>query len=406
MEGMRVNSRERFRQIGRFERKNDPFFWGLDAWLVTFRRWQREGMPVGSLESKKPINMHFLGRQNQFECVYPNACIKGMGACNNPPWVPPLEPMFERDILAREGNIITCRDYDGTIVRVQDGDPESMPQYLEFPVTDKKSWDVFKKRLDPFSPGRFPKGWDLISDANCQFDVNPELRGQPWAKRDFPLGIMALSLLGMPRNYMGIENLSYAIYDQPALVEEMIEWQTYYSMEVIKQVLKAGVTLDWAIFWEDICYNRGPLVSPAYIRKHMSANYRKVVDLLRSGGVEVICLDCDGLIDDLLPIWVDSGVNAIFPFECAAGMDALKVRKQYGKNLVIVGNVDKRALAAGKKEIDEQVQKVKLLIKDGGYYVNCDHHVPPDVSYENVVYWVNEINKLCDDPALRRVIPA
>jgi hypothetical protein len=406
MEGDTVTSRERFRQIGRFERRNDPYFWGLDAWLVTFRRWQKEGMPVDSLDSKKPINMHFLGHQNQFECVYPNACIKGMGACNNPPWVPPLDPMFEREIYAREGNIITCRDYDGTVVKIQDGDPESMPQYLEYPVTDKKSWDVFKKRLDPFSAGRYPAGWDVITDANCQFDVKPELQGQSWEKRDFPLGIMALSLLGMPRNYMGIENLSYALYDQPTLVEEMIEWQTYYSMEVIKKVFEAGVTLDWAIVWEDICYNRGPLVSPEFIRTHMSRNYRKVVDLLRSGGVEVICLDCDGLIDDLLPIWVDSGVNAIFPFECAAGMDALTVRKKFGRNLVIVGNVDKRALAAGKKQIDEQVLKVKELIKDGGYFVNCDHHVPPDVPYENVVYWVNEVHKLADDPAYRRVIPA
>jgi uroporphyrinogen decarboxylase len=234
--------------------------------------------------------------------------------------------------------------------------------------------------------------------------VRESLRGKSWEERDFPLGMMALSLLGMPRNYMGLENLSYAVYDQPALVEEMIEWQTYYSMEVIKKVLASGVTLDWAIFWEDICYNRGPIVSPDFVRKHMAPRYRKVVDLLRSGGVEVVCLDCDGLIDELLPIWVEAGVNAIFPFECAAGMDALKVRKRFGKDLVIVGNVDKRALAAGKNEIDEQVEKVKMLVRDGGYFVNCDHHIPDNVSYENVVYWVNEIHKLSEDVSLRRVI--
>jgi len=85
-------------------------------------------------------------------------------------------------------------------------------------------------------------------------------------------------------------------------------------------------------------------------------------------------------------------------------MDPIRLRKKYGKNLIIVGGVDKRSLSKGKKEIDEEVAKVKELIKYGGYFVNVDHHIPPDVSYENLKYFLNQVHQLSDYPEIRRMI--
>jgi uroporphyrinogen decarboxylase len=75
-------------------------------------------------------------------------------------------------------------------------------------------------------------------------------------------------------------------------------------------------------------------------------------------------------------------------------MDPLRLRKQYGKDLVIFGGVDKRALAAGKAEIDKELEMVKELLSYSGYMPNCDHHITPDISYENIVYFMNELRKL------------
>lgn len=110
-----------------------------------------------------------------------------------------------------------------------------------------------------------------------------------------------------------------------------------------------------------------------------------MVDLLRAHGVEAIILDCDGNVDELLPIWIDCGINAIYPFERAAGMDPLAVRAKYGKNLILTGGVDKRALAEGKAAIDREVEMIKALLESGGYFPSADHMVPPDVPYENIV---------------------
>jgi len=105
----------------------------------------------------------------------------------------------------------------------------------------------------------------------------------------------------------------------------------------------------------------------------MVPRYRKVVDLLRANGVDALILDCDGNIDELLPIWVDSGINATYPLERAAGMNARKVRAKYGKDLIIIGNVDKRALALGKDEIDSELELVAEMT--GIRSIHCEQRI-------------------------------
>jgi uroporphyrinogen decarboxylase len=399
-----ITPRERFLQICNFERKGDIYIWGVDSWNEAINRWVREGMPVKNINNKKELNMHLLGYQHQNESIKPNAAIQGMGRNSNPPWVPPLVPLYEPKILEEEEEHIVKVDYDGAIVRINKSDPEMMPQYLEYPVKDKKSWDEYKKRLDPYSSERWFDGWDIMTEDKLQFPIREHQKGKSYEERDFPLGMMALSLFGMPRNYMGLENISFALFDNLSLVEEMIDWQAYFSYEMLKKVFSSGVKLDWVWLWEDMCYNKGSLVSPAFVKKYMVPRYRKVVDLLLDNGVKALILDSDGNTEELLPIWVDCGINAHYPFEIASNMDPIKSRKKYGKNLIIIGGVDKRMLAKGRSEIDQEVEKVQILIKGSGYFMNCDHHIPPDVSYENIKYFLNQVFSLSQYEETRRTI--
>ena len=225
-------------------------------------------MPVNTLENKKEINMHLLGYNNQAEGLVPNAAITGLGPCNNPPWMPPLDPFFETKILEEDSEHIVKIYHDGAKVRIMKNNPEAMPQYIDYPVKDRKTWNKFKKRVDPNSKGRFPANWNIMTeDTVTQFPLKNELKGKSFEDRDFVLSMFCASLYGMPRNYMGVENISIALYDDPLLVEDMIEWQTFFSTEMIKKVFKEGITFEWALIWEDIAYNNGSLVPPDLLRR-------------------------------------------------------------------------------------------------------------------------------------------
>ena len=301
-----MSALECFKKICAFELKDHPFLWSVDSWNEAFDRWIKEGMPVKNMDNKKEVNMHLIGPDEQNEEILPNGSTQGMGKNNNPPWIVSIDPMFETKVISEDGEHVVKVDYDGSIVRRMKYRDNTIPQYLEYPVKDKKTWEEYKKRLDPFSSGRWPDGWEVMTESKLQFPIKAEHINKHFKYRDFPLGMSLLSLFGNLRQYMGIENLSLCIYDDISLVEEMMEWQTYLSIEMVKKVFKAGVNLDWVWIWEDMAYNKASLVSPSFVKKYMAPRYKRVVEILKENNVDALILDCDGNIDELLPIWVNA----------------------------------------------------------------------------------------------------
>ena len=122
----------------------------------------------------------------------------------------------------------------------------------------------------------------------------------------------------------------------------------------------------------------------------MVPHYKRIIELLRSNGVDIIFLDCDGNVEQLIPLWLESGINYIWPMEVAAGNDVVALRKKYGNSLIIGGAIDKRALIKGKQAINEEVMsKVPFLLESGGYLPTVDHLVPPEVTFDNYCYYIN-----------------
>jgi uroporphyrinogen decarboxylase len=69
-----------------------------------------------------------------------------------------------------------------------------------------------------------------------------------------------------------------------------------------------------------------------------------------------------------------------------SGMDVVQIRKNFPK-LQMMGGINKRMLAKGKKEIDAELEYKCSIIPHGGYIPHVDHFVPPDVSWENFLYY-------------------
>ena len=116
--------------------------------------------------------------------------------------------------------------------------------------------------------------------------------------------------------------------------------------------------------------------------------WRKWGQVIRDAGVPVYAIDSDGYIGELIPIWIESGVNCCDPIEVAAGNDLNEFRKQFGKNIAYRQGVDKRLIAAGGAQIEAEIERLRPVINDGGFIPGCDHGVPHDISWPNFVYYV------------------
>jgi uroporphyrinogen decarboxylase len=112
--------------------------------------------------------------------------------------------------------------------------------------------------------------------------------------------------------------------------------------------------------------------------------YRRALDHFRRGGAEVILVDSDGHVGELIPLWIDLGVDGTFPVEVAANNDPVEIRKSYGPSFAMIGGIDKREIAKGEGEVDREVdRKVPFLLASGGYIPTIDHAISPDIPLSN-----------------------
>jgi uroporphyrinogen decarboxylase len=194
---------------------------------------------------------------------------------------------------------------------------------------------------------------------------------------------------------MGVENLSLVLYDDPAWFEEMVTTVADCIIGTLTRVLETGGQFDGCSMWEDMCYNAGPLMSPKHFKRFLVPHYRRIADLLHKYDVDVIWLDCDGNIDKLMPLWLDAGINCMFPVEIGTwGADPIRYRQEYGKDLLMMGGVSKRLLARSKEEIGAEIRRLLPLVEEGGFIGFCDHRVPPDVPLENYMFYLDVVREV------------
>ncbi|MCK4243997.1 MAG: hypothetical protein KAX20_00030, partial [Candidatus Omnitrophica bacterium] len=62
---------------------------------------------------------------------------------------------------------------------------------------------------------------------------------------------------------------------------------------------------------------------------------------------------------------------------------------KYREKIAILGGVNKRALIAGKEAIREEIKRIKPYVKEGGWIPHVDHRCPPDVTFENYLYYLD-----------------
>ena len=359
-----MNDRERFLATMNYQ-KRDRCPWGeMGFWPETLGRWHAEGWPEG-------VDLHeFFG----FDWTRQQVDVSMA-----------FVPAFKEEVIEDSGDYRVVRRDDGIIAREFKGERSyHMPQWLRHPLETRDDWEnVIKPRLNPDSPERYPADWDEKVKA--------------WKQRDYSLTLRCGSIFGWLRNWMGLERICLTLHDDPEWIQEMMDYMAEFCCACGRRALE-DVDLDYVLLWEDMSYKSGPMMSPAMFRRFMLEPYRKLTGFIRDRGIELIFVDSDGYAEPLIPLWIEGGVNGFYPIERASDMDPVLLRERYGKELRLIGGVDKRAMIAGPAEIDAELMRIAPLLKDGGFIPWCDHFVPPDVSLAHYQYYVRRMKEASLDP--------
>ncbi|MDD4544186.1 MAG: hypothetical protein PHY13_10495 [Clostridia bacterium] len=289
-----------------------------------------------------------------------------------------LRPFFKPEVLEElpDGSRKVLTGWG--VIEIEKPGVVSISGECDYTLKDRKAYEeLYKPRLQ-FAEER----------------VNPEyFNNNDWDKIDAPIGLEIGSVAGDVRNMLTVMGMSYMIYDDYELLDEIVSDYAELQYQVAKYTLEVSkFKFDFAHYWEDICYKNGPLFSPNVLEDLCAKHYKKRNDLVKSYGIDIVSLDCDGCIDQMIPIWLENGVNTMFPIEVGVWDASIAPwREKYGRELRGVGGMNKHVLSYDKQAVDKEIERLKPLIALGGYIPCPDHRLPPGTKFELVQYYTEKI---------------
>ena len=207
------------------------------------------------------------------------------------------------------------------------------------------------------------------------------------AGREHPVSIHFSGPFWQLREWLGFEKLCMLCLDDPLWVEEMIRFWEDYVDRLMERTFDVFIP-DMIHLSEDMAYKQFSMISPAMVKRFLLPTWRRWGDRIRAAGVPLYGMDSDGYVGELIPLWIEAGINVCDPIEVAAGNDLPAFRRQFGRRMAYIGGVDKRAMARGGTVIEDEIERLRPVIEDGGYIPGCDHGVPSDVSWPAYVRYV------------------
>lgn len=385
-----MNSRQRLLSALNFEPCDHPPYWEWAYWPETLDRWYSEGLerqvgyPASMLKSE-PLN----GGAGDWRPPMPREgdARRELGLDEgffHPPVWGRIPLPYKKLILEEGEHYQVIRDTDGVTKKILT-DGMSMPMFMSYPIKNRHDWEEMKANLNISFNDRIPSDWKAVTAP---------LRD---SQRTFPVSLLGFpeGLFGQLRDLLGVDYLLLALYDDPGMLHEILDVMTDLWISLWEEEV-AQFEVDSVTFWEDMCFRSGPLISPKMFQTFLSPRYKRLTEAGRSLGISHYLVDSDGDMRKLIPLWMEAGITGVYPFEVQAGMNVEEVGQQY-PDLVVIGGIDKRKIDLGTEAIDRELEKrLPFLLQRGGFIPTLDHHVTPEVSWADFVYYRKKVAQVCE----------
>lgn len=364
-----MNARERFLKSMQFDHPDKVPLEPGGGRESTLARWHREGLPKTVPDVAEYAYRYAGGRQE-----WPRG---GAGF----PVQERMIPQFEERVIERRTNSQVVQDWKGNICEIgleftveylRNATDFVTRRWIKCPVETRADWEDMKRRYDADDPARYP--------------ANAAVVGRQLAAREHVVGFSFSGPFWQLREWLGFEQLCVLFHDDPDWIREMVAFWEAYVARLLKNAFRY-VQPDFVHLSEDMAYKEHAMISPAMTREFLLPTYQRWGEIIRRNQCPIYAMDSDGHVGELIPIWIEAGINVCDPVEVAAGNDILKFRQLFGKHMAFRGGVDKRLIAKGGAAIEGEIKRLLPLIRDGGYIPGCDHGVPADVSWPDFVYY-------------------
>lgn len=179
-----------------------------------------------------------------------------------------------------------------------------------------------------------------------------------------------------------IQSFMLKLYDDLPFVEELMEIHLKNQVKIIEAIEDLPVSV--VEIADDVCLNTGYFVPPRFMKKIWEPRAEKLVNAVKRMNVP-IQWHCCGKLDDVMPLFVKWGIDAVAPIQPACN-DIYKLKKEWGDYLCLVGNINMEGvLAFGTPDevVEDTREHIERLSYNGGYVVASSHSIVDAIPVEN-----------------------
>ena len=349
-----MTSKERFKRIFEHKEADRIPIWDF-PWDTTIRRWQSEGLPA---------NIDY----DEYLDIDRVAVIQ----LDN-------SPRYEEKILEETDTYITETTNWGVTKRTF-RNATSTPDFLDFTVTSPDTWLEAKKRMEA-SPDRV----DLQTLKKNYAE---------WQKKGYWINVILWFGFDVTHShFVGTERLLMALMTDPDWVVDMFNHFLDVHIQLYDYIWDQGIHFDSMYWYDDMGYKGNQFFSVDMYKELLMPVHKRAVEWAKSKNIYAHMHSC-GNINPFIPELIKLGVDALNPLEVKAGMDPIKIKKDYGKDLVLHGGVN--AVNWDKKDIIlEEIERIIPVMKEsGGYIFASDHSIPDAVSFNDFKEIINLVKRV------------
>jgi uroporphyrinogen decarboxylase len=170
-----------------------------------------------------------------------------------------------------------------------------------------------------------------------------------------------------------------------AIIEKISEFQVEYHRRVLEEI---GDLVDIMMIADDYGTQTGLMMSPKHFRTFFKNPMETLIELGKKYNLKIM-LHSDGNIRELIPEFIDMGIDILNPIQnVGPDMDPGALKREFGHELCFHGGIDTQTVLphlTGEEVKNEVREKVEILGRGGGYILSPTHMFQLDVPLENVL---------------------
>ena len=283
---------------------------------------------------------------------------------------------FEAVTLEETEETVLTLDGNGAKLRRMKNKGQT-PEHVDFTVRDRASWEEHAK---PHLQERDMRRAPVEDYRSAKQSAAQQGRFFCWH------GIAPFECM---HPVCGHEYMLMGMAVEPDWVRDMVLTYSRLTIDLQEELFAREGKPDAIWYYEDMGFKGRPFMSPGMYRELVQPGHAMLFDYAHSLGLKVIVHSC-GFVEPLVPGLIEAGMDCLQAMEVKAGMDVLRLARQFGDRITFCGNLDARELISNDfSRIDAEMdRKIPALLQMGcGFIVHTDHSVPPDVNYESMVHW-------------------